>query len=134
MRSAADPERNAAGPVARDTADWTPVCQIDDIVPNTGVCALVGGEQVAVFRLGDGSLHAIGNYDPCSDANVLSRGIVGDVKGERVVASPIYKQHFALATGRCLEEPESSVPVYAVRLDGETVCIGRRLDSEPGEA
>lgn len=113
---------------------WTPVCRLDEIVPNTGVCALVDGEQVAVFRLGDGSLHAIGNYDPCSDANVLSRGIVGDVRGERVVASPIYKQHFALATGRCLEEPESSVPVYAVRLDGETVSVGQRLVIARGAA
>jgi len=120
----------------RDTAasTWTPVCRLDEIVPNTGVCALVGGEQVAIFRLGDGRLHAIGNHDPCSDANVLSRGIVGDLKGERVVASPIYKQHFALATGRCLEEPEASVPVYGVRLDGDTVAVGPRLVIEQGEA
>jgi NAD(P)H-dependent nitrite reductase small subunit len=117
----------------RDTAAWTPVCRLDDIVPDTGVCALVEGEQVAVFRLGDGSLHAIGNYDPCSDANVLSRGIVGDLRGERVVASPIYKQHFAFATGRCLEEPELSVPVYTVRLDGETVCVGGRVRIPGGE-
>ena len=118
----------------RDAAAWTPVCRLDEIVPNTGVCALVGGEQVAVFRLGDDSLHAIGNFDPCSEANVLSRGIVGDVKGVRVVASPIYKQHFVLATGRCLEEPEYSVPVYAVRLDGESVCVGGRLGPGPGDS
>jgi NAD(P)H-dependent nitrite reductase small subunit len=115
-------------------AEWTPVCRLDEIVPDTGVCALVGDEQVAIFRLGDDSLHALGNFDPCSDANVLSRGIVGDVRGERVVASPIYKQHFAFATGRCLEEPECSVPVYAVRLDGETVCVGPRIGSAEGDA
>ncbi len=28
----------------------------------------------------------------------------------------IYKQHFSLLTGRCLEEPELSVPVYPVRV------------------
>ena len=44
-------------------------------------------------------MYAIGNYDPASDANVLARGIVGDIGGEIVVASPIYKQHFSLRHG-----------------------------------
>ena len=62
------------------------ICRLDDIVPNTGVCALVGGEQVALFRLDDDSVYAVGNHDPFSGANVLSRGIVGDIRGELVVA------------------------------------------------
>ena len=99
------------------------VCHLDDIVPNTGVCALVNGRQVAVFRLDDDSVYAIDNYDPFSRANVLSRGIVGDLKGEVVVASPVYKQHFSLKSGQCLEDPEVRVPVYAVRLENETVWV-----------
>lgn len=95
------------------------VCRLDDILPGTGVAALVGAEQVAVFRV-DGEVHAIGNRDPFSGANVLSRGIVGDLGGEPIVASPVYKQHFSLLSGRCLEEPSMSVPVYRVRVeDGE---------------
>src|SRR5690349_12443210 len=74
--------------------DWVAVCRLADIVPNTGVCALICDRQVAVFRLDDDSVHAIGNHDPFSRTNVLSRGIVGDLKGEPVVASPVYKQHF----------------------------------------
>jgi NAD(P)H-dependent nitrite reductase small subunit len=99
------------------------VCRLGDIVPNTGVCALVGGRQVAVFRLDDDSVYAIGNFDPFSRANVLSRGIVGDLRGELVVASPVYKQHFSLTTGRCLEDPAVSVPVYPVRVVGEKVVV-----------
>ena len=79
------------------------VCRLDDIVPDTGVCALVAGEQVAIFRVDD-EVFAIGNRDPFSGANVLSRGIVGDLNGELVVASPVYKQHFSLRTGRCIED------------------------------
>jgi NAD(P)H-dependent nitrite reductase small subunit len=104
-------------------ADWIAVCALDAIVPNTGVCALVNGAQVAVFRLDDDRLYAIGNLDPLSGANVLSRGIVGDLNGEIVVASPIYKQHFSLASGRCLEEPDVAVEVFPVRLDGGVVEI-----------
>ncbi len=102
---------------------WVAVCQLDDIVPDTGVCALVGERQVAVFRLDDDRVYAIDNHDPFSRANILSRGIVGDLKGEVVVASPVYKQHFSLISGKCLEDPGVCVRVYPVRLDGPTVLV-----------
>jgi nitrite reductase (NADH) small subunit len=96
---------------------WTTVCALDEIVPDTGVCCLVGQRQVAVFRLGDGDrILAIGNYDPFSKANVLSRGIVGDRAGRAKVASPIFKQSFDLETGECLDDPAVSVPTFAVRV------------------
>jgi nitrite reductase (NADH) small subunit len=103
--------------------EWVAVCKLADIVPDTGVCALVHGCQVAVFRRADDSVHAIDNRDPFSKANVLSRGIVGDLKGERVVASPISKQHFSLATGQCLEEAGVRLGVYAARVEGDAVHI-----------
>lgn len=102
--------------------DWVAVCRLSDIVPNTGVCALVAGSQVAVFRVGD-SIYAIDNQDPFSRANVLARGIVGDVKGELVVASPVFKQHFALASGACLEDPGVRVRVFPARVERETVWV-----------
>jgi nitrite reductase (NADH) small subunit len=108
---------------AIDMSEWVAVCRLEDIVPNTGVCALVGERQIAVFRLDDDSVHAIDNHDPFSRANVLSRGIVGDLKGEVVVASPVYKQHFSLATGQCQEDPGVSVSVFPARLDGDTVLV-----------
>lgn len=94
---------------------WKRICAVEDIVPETGVCALVDGRQIAIFRLHDGTLRAIDNRDPFSGANVLSRGIVGDLDGERVVASPIYKQHFSLATGRCLEDARQSIDAFPAR-------------------
>jgi nitrite reductase (NADH) large subunit len=98
----------AALPIA---APWHAICALEDILPESGAAALVDGREIAVFRVGD-AVFAIGNHDPASDANVLSRGIVGDIGGEIVVASPIYKQHFSLITGRCLEEPRFAVPAY----------------------
>ena len=97
-------------------------CSVGDILPDSGVCALVNGRQVAIFRVGDG-VFALDNFDPFSRANVLSRGIVGDLKGELVVASPVYKQHFSLVTGRCLEQPSVEVPVYQVQLQGERIFV-----------
>ncbi|WP_321793290.1 nitrite reductase small subunit NirD [Caballeronia sp. J97] len=105
--------------------DWTAVCELDDIVPDTGVCALVKGTQVAVFHLAgeDAELYAIDNYDPHSQAAVLSRGIVGSLGERLVVASPIYKQHFDLRTGECLEAPELSVSAYRVKVAGGKVWV-----------
>ena len=90
----------------------------------TPACARsCAGEQVAIFRLGDDSVYALDNRDPFSTANVLSRGIVGDLKGELVVASPVYKQHFNLVSGRCVEDAAVQVPVYRARVEDGFVCI-----------
>jgi assimilatory nitrate reductase catalytic subunit len=102
------------------------VCALEDIVPNAGVAALVDGEQVAVFRLDDDTVHGVGNRDPFSLANVLSRGIVGDLKGELVVASPVYKQHFSLTTGRCVEDASARIPVFMARVEEGWVVVEPR--------
>lgn len=98
-----------------ETVRWTPVCAVDDLVPERGVCALVDDQQIAVFMVGR-DLFALSNFDPFSRAFVLSRGIVG-TRGERLkVASPVYKQSFDLRTGECLDDPSIGVPTYAVRV------------------
>jgi nitrite reductase (NADH) small subunit len=104
---------------------WVLVCELEDIVPNTGVCALVDDEQVAVFRVGEQELYAIDNVDPNANASVLSRGLIGNLGERVVVASPIYKQHFDLRTGECLEMPEHSVRTWQVRLDRGLVLLGQ---------
>lgn len=104
---------------------WMPVCRIDDILPNTGVCALVEDRHVAVFHVKDAGegLFAIDNVDPHSRASVLSRGLVGNLGERIVVASPLYKHHFDLRSGECLEAPEKSVAAYPVRVEGRTVLV-----------
>ena len=102
---------------------WTDVADVASLTPDRGVAVLVDGHQIAVFLLSDGSLHAIDNHDPLSGANVLSRGIVGDKGGIPVVASPIYKQCFELATGRCLDAPDHAVATHDVRISGDRVHV-----------
>jgi len=94
---------------------WRDICAADDILLHAGVCALVEDRQVAIFRTASG-FFAIDNRDPAAGANVLSRGIVGDLQGQLVVASPLYKHHFNLATGRCLEDPALGVATWSVRV------------------
>ena len=104
--------------------DWVDVCALDDVTPNTGVGALVEHQQIAIFRVGaEKRVYALSNQDPFSQAFVMSRGIIGDLQGERVVASPIYKQHFSLATGRCLEDKDQKLLVFPSKIENGRVWI-----------
>ncbi|MDQ8024348.1 MAG: nitrite reductase small subunit NirD, partial [Moraxellaceae bacterium] len=105
------------------TMTWTDICAADDIIPNTGVCALVEGRHVAVFRVGSEQFYAIDNVDPKSGASVLSRGLVGNLGENVVVASPLYKNHFDLRTGACLELPECSVKAHVVDVEGGRIKV-----------
>jgi nitrite reductase (NADH) small subunit len=109
---------------ALSDAVWYTACKRDDLVAGSGVCALVNGQQVAIFYLPDeqAALYAIDNFDPIGRANVLARGIVGDVRGELVVASPLYKEHFSLVSGRCLEK-EYAVRVWPIRRNGDNIEV-----------
>ncbi len=110
-----------------DVQIWTAACRYEYLIPGRGVAVLLDdGSQAALFRLADGTLHAVGNIDPFSGAAVLSRGIVGDRAGRATVQSPIKKQAFALEDGRCLEDPAVTVPVYVARITADGIVeVGR---------
>jgi nitrite reductase (NADH) small subunit len=107
--------------------EWIDVCAVDDILPNSGEAALVGGRQIAIVRVGEtDEVYALSNYDPFSEAFVIARGIVGDKAGRPKIASPIYKQNFDLRTGACLDDETVTLPTYAVRVRGGRIEIGLR--------
>ncbi|HGM5491975.1 TPA: nitrite reductase small subunit NirD [Serratia fonticola] len=98
-------------------SQWITVCPIADILPATGVCALIGNQQVAIFRpYADERLFAISNIDPFAQASVLSRGLIAEHQGELWVASPLKKQHFRLRDGVCLEDESRSVTSFDSRI------------------
>lgn len=103
-------------------AEWQDVCAVEDILPGTGVCALVAGRQVAIVRTAE-AIYGIGNFDPFSKAFVLSRGIVGDRGGIPKIASPIYKQSFDLRTGQCLDDPRVHLPTFEIRVERGRILV-----------
>ena len=111
---------------AQQPQQWRALCSREDLVPNSGVVAWHDGSQVALLYLpehADKPLYAIDNRDPKSGANVIGRGLIGSLKGDLVVASPIYKQHFRLEDGSCLEYPEQRLRVWPVRLNAGVVEV-----------
>ncbi len=109
-----------------ETQQWTGICADEDLTPDAGLCALFNEDQVAIFRFSDQDrLYAVSNYDPIGNANVISRGIIGSVGRRHVVASPLYKQHYCLETGECLEE-DACLTTYSVRSHKGEIQLGCR--------
>lgn len=107
------------------TGQWIAACRYDHLIPGRGVGVLLpDGRQVALFRLDDGELRAVGNIDPFSGAAVMSRGLTGDRGGRATVQSPIKKQAFAFDDGTCLDDPAVSLPVYRTRVVDGGVEVG----------
>ena len=102
------------------------VCSVHDLEVERGRAAILGTEQVALFLLRDGTVHAVSNLDPYSGANVISRGIVGTRGDVPTIASPMHKQVFDLRTGECVEtqgKPVHSLDVWVVRIDGDDIHL-----------
>ena len=105
-------------------SEWIDVCSEDDLQPDSGICALVGNKQIAIFCMPqDGAIYAINNYDPFGKANVLSRGLIGDIKGVPMVSSPLHKQHFNLQTGECFEDNTMNIEAYSIRIENGRVEV-----------
>lgn len=100
---------------------WVNICKIDAILPATGVCALLGDQQIAIFRpYADERVFAISNIDPFFESSVLSRGLIAEHQGELWVASPLKKQRFRLRDGLCMEDEAHSVTHFDARVkDGQ---------------
>jgi len=116
----------SALPVSPAPTGWRAVCTRADLVAGSGVVALVDGQQIALFYLPDSpgqAVYALANKDPQSGANVIGRGIVGHLGGELVVASPMYKQHFRLRDGQCMEDAKQVLRTWPARLQGDAVGI-----------
>ncbi|MDN3377650.1 MULTISPECIES: nitrite reductase small subunit NirD [unclassified Pseudoalteromonas] len=115
---------------------WHDIASIDDLVADSGVCALVENTQIALFYIPQepAAVFAINNYDPIGDANVLSRGIIGSMQNALVVASPLYKQHFCLQTGQCIEQSDVCVATYPVKIENDRVFVQAQVCAEQTSA
>jgi NAD(P)H-dependent nitrite reductase small subunit len=106
---------------------WIHVCNIDDLVADSGVCALVEERQVALFYVPDQRrVYAIDNFDPVGQANVLSRGLIGSEGDCLFVASPLYKERYCLDSGVCLDNDAVVLDTWQTRIDGDSLLIDPR--------
>jgi nitrite reductase/ring-hydroxylating ferredoxin subunit len=86
---------------------------IDEIPLGEGRVYDVDGEQIAVFRLSDGSLRALGAVCPHAGGPLADGLIDGSI-----VVCPLHNNTFDLATG-CSPTGQPAVPAYPVQVDAD---------------
>ncbi|EPK6500060.1 nitrite reductase large subunit NirB [Klebsiella sp. CN_Kp073] len=114
------------GQPALPSRPWQAICDLDAIPPQAGIGARLGERQIALFRFGE-QVYALDNQEPGSEANVLSRGILGDAGGEPIVISPLYKQRIRLRDGRLYDSGEPSVRAWPVKIEQGKVWVGNQV-------
>jgi nitrite reductase (NADH) small subunit len=112
------------------TEEWLPVCRLAELEPERGASALVHGHPMAIFRIADDEVYALGNHDPFDRTAVIARGIVGTRDGVPFVASPRHRHAFDLRTGQCLDDAHVSVPAYEARVVEGVVLVGGRRERQ----
>jgi nitrite reductase (NADH) small subunit len=106
--------------------NWITVCSDKDLVTNSGVCALLNEQQIALFKIkraNNEQIFAVSNWDPIGKANVLYRGLLGSVQDKKVIVSPLYKQRYCLESGQCLDDDTVKLIVYPVRIEQNQVQL-----------
>ncbi|MEO3988419.1 nitrite reductase large subunit NirB [Pseudocitrobacter cyperus] len=107
------------------TKPWQAICPLSSIPAQAGIGARLGEMQIALFRFGD-KVYALDNLEPGSQANVLSRGLLGDAAGEPIVISPLYKRRIRLRDGRQCDNGEAVVRAWPVKVEDGTVWVSNQ--------
>lgn len=107
------------------TKPWQAICALTAIPAQAGIGARLGEMQIALFRFGE-NVYALDNLEPGSQANVLSRGLLGDAAGEPIVISPLYKRRIRLRDGRQCDSGEAVVRAWPVKVENGTVWVSNQ--------
>lgn len=104
---------------------WRRACPSENVIKDEGVGVDFDGVRIGLYRLEDGTVHAIN--DICThEFAILSEGFV---EGE-CIECPLHSALFNIRTGKCLGPiAEEDVQVYPVKEEGGEVFIGFPKDS-----
>lgn len=94
------------------------VARVGDIPAGRGMLVEWNGFAVALFNAGAGRFYACSPLCPHEDGPLAEGWLEGGV-----VVCPWHGFDFELQTGRCRVDPDLSVPVYRVRVNGDAVEV-----------
>ncbi len=111
---------------SEETLVWHKACAVEDIPANGGACALIEGEQVAIYNFERrGEWYATQNLCPHRQQMALSRGMIGSTgpSQEPKVACPFHKKTFSLQTGACLSGDDYQIKTYPIKVEDGFVFV-----------
>ena len=101
--------------------DWLDIGWVDEIpLRGSRVVQVTGGDDIAVFRTGDGKVFALRDRCPHKHGR-LSQGMVHG----GAVACPLHNWRISLSSGEALGEDKGCTPTVPVRIDAGRVLIHR---------
>lgn len=95
---------------------WMTACAASELEPLWGESVLLDGHQIALIKITDDELYAVGNQDPHTGAFVMARGIVGSRGLAPTIASPLHKEIYDLRDGAGLSHPHLRIASYPSRI------------------
>lgn len=106
-------------------AEWHETLPAKDFPVNEGVAIRYNNTQIAIYNFTDrGEWYASQNLCPHKQEMALSRGIIGDAKGEPKIACPFHKKSYSLKSGKCLSGDEYNINTYPVKVENGLVYVG----------
>ena len=103
---------------------WVKAAKAEDIPLETKGCVKFGDTFIAVIHYDENTWYAVQNVCPHMKENVLSRGIIGDKKGEPKLVCPLHKNAFSLQTGAHLGGNEHwTLTTYPIKQEGNFIYI-----------
>lgn len=109
---------------------WHRAAPVDAFPSDGGACVLIDGQQIAIFNYTDPATglparwYATQNLCPHKQQMILSRGMIGDSRGEPKVACPFHKKTFSLETGKNLNGEDYRLKTYPVKVENGEVFVG----------
>jgi nitrite reductase (NADH) large subunit len=104
--------------------EWVLVGKVWEFPADGGAAVKYGRTQLAVFNFASrGEWYACQNMCPHRREFVLSRGLLGDVRGTPKVACPVHKKTFSLESGQCLGGDDYTVRVFPVKVEADDVYV-----------
>jgi nitrite reductase (NADH) small subunit len=97
---------------------YVKVARTEEVPVGHGTLVETGGQPVAVFNAGGGRFYACGALCPHEEGPLNEGWLEGDL-----VVCPWHGYDFELETGRCRVDPELSIPVYRVKVDGDAIEV-----------
>ncbi|MDQ2719885.1 MAG: nitrite reductase small subunit NirD [Bacteroidota bacterium] len=111
--------------VKQKNITWFKACNVADIPENGGACVKYKDRQIAIFNFTRrGEWYATQNLCPHRFQMALSRGMIGETKGEPKVACPFHKKTFSLETGRCIDDDQYVIKTYPVKTEDGAIFLG----------
>ncbi len=110
--------------LTQSASTWIEACSTSDIPEDGGACALINGEQVAIFNFSRrNEWFATQNLCPHKQQMAISRGMIGTLQDEPKVACPFHKKNFSLRTGECISGDSYSIKTYPIKIENGKVFV-----------